>query len=359
MRHRLTACLLLASLTLGFLSPAAANPVPFYRQAPATGSPIVPNTDPPFERSVLNDYIAYMEWYFEMRFSSADRQRYEAFLINDWITNPTYRNNLLVTAREMRRVRMLPYLAATGERANARAAGATEAAMLQMAGGGQPRELLNAIKASANGGLEESRFLLGVIEKAERPLVQRRDMSAQPFTRQHVDSLTDLLIFRANAVAGKPVVEPTEQMRDQVQDFLISYWNANPKRQGEIWLWLFGAHVDWHAIKHAGYAWPTSATTPYRTKLAIRNWAEQAAAWFPDLKPHAERRIAEYDAYVARMSMAEIEMEMNIQRGQITRDQSAVASLKNQMTKQHVVNMNGIEGIGGGREWEYRTTLAR
>lgn len=329
--------------------------VPFYRESRPTGSAIVPNTSPAFERGVLDDYVAFMEWYFEMRFTPEERARYDAFLINDWNTNPVYRNNLLVTAKEMRRIRSLPYLVATGERATTRASGATEAAMLQMAGGGQPRELLNAIKASAASGPEETQFLLAVIEKAERPLVKRRDMTAQPFTRQHVDSLADLLAFRANAVAGMKVIEPTEAMRDQLQAFLIDYWNANPKRQGEIWLWLFGAHVDWHAIKHAGYAWPTSATTPYRTKLTIRNWADQIAIWFPELKGHADKRIAEYNAYVAKMSIAEMEMEMNIQRGQMTRDQATVNSMRNQMTKQHVVNMNGIEGIGGGREWEYRS----
>jgi hypothetical protein len=328
---------------------------PFYREAKPAGSAVIPNTSPAFERSVLDDYVAFMEWYFEMRFTPEERARYDVYLINDWNTNPVYRNNLLVTAKEMRRVRSLPYLVATGERANTRASGATEAAMLQMAGGGQPRELLNAIKASAASGLEETQFLLAVIEKAERPLVRRRDMTAQPFTRQHVDSLADLLAFRANAVAGKKVIEPTESMRDQLQTFLIDYWNANPKRQGEIWLWLFGAHVDWHAIKHAGYAWPTTVTTPYRTRLAVRNWADQVATWFPDLKTHADRRIAEYNAYVAKMSIAEMEMEMNIQRGRMARDQAAVTSMRNQMTKQHVVNMNGIEGIGGGREWEYRT----
>lgn len=89
-------------LTTPCIWSAAEAQTPFYREARPVGSAIIPNTNPAFERAVFDDYVAFMEWYFEMRFTPEERAQYDAYLINDWNTNPVYRNNLLVTAKEMR-----------------------------------------------------------------------------------------------------------------------------------------------------------------------------------------------------------------------------------------------------------------
>lgn len=56
------------------------------------------------------------------------------------------------------------------------------------------------------------------------------------------------------------------------------------------------------------------------------------------------------------MSGQEMQMELNLMQQRIAVDQQSMVSLRAQLTKAHVVNMNGIEGMGGGREWESRAT---
>jgi hypothetical protein len=353
LRCALSAVLFVFAPTLSAqVSPVYVEPAP-NRSRQLVAAPLL-------TESMLDGYVGLMEWYFELRFSPDERAQYDAFLIDDWRTNPTYRENILAGGRRLQAIRAQAFLQASSERASARASGAQEQAMLQMlGGGGAPRELRNVIRASAAGGQAESQFLLRTIESHERPLVQTRDRSAMPFTRQHVDALTDLLVFRANAVAGRRVIQSTEAMRDQMRRFLVEYWNANPTRHAELSLWLSGSRTSWQVIQHAGSRWPSQAMTPYQLRRELRSWADQVSTWFPALRDIARVRVDEYTAYVARMPVAEMAMELQLQSQRFALDASAVTSLRSQLVKQHAVNLNGIEGIGGGRVWEYRTITQR
>lgn len=337
----------------------AQAPTTLYREATTAPSIIIIPGTPAFTSALADDYIDYMAWYFDIRFSPSQRQRFTDFLKSDWIASAQYRTNIIETSKAYRAIRRTPFLQAESQRAQIKASGAQADAMRMMIDqNAPPQELHNLIKYNAARGNLESQWLADAIEAATRPLVSTRDFSAKPFTRREVDALADLLAFRANAVVGRRTIEPTESMRDALQAFLVDFWNRNSSRHGELYLWLFSSRASWAEIVHNGRSIPTRPTTPYQLRREIRDYAAQTALWFPKLRPYSDRRIAEYEAYVARMTPAEMQMELNLMQQQAAVAKQSAQALRNQLVKTHVVNMNGIEAIGGGREWEYRTVTS-
>lgn len=312
--------------------------------------------DEPLSHAEADEYIGFYEYYFEMRLAPADRTAYKALIARKWRTDTAFRRGLRATSEAYRATRAMPYLEASRLRTQRRAAGSLEQTMLAAIGGAaqQPTEVLNQIRSLAQGGDEEARWLLRQVETFEAPVVTSMNILARPFTRQHVDALVDLLVFRANAVAGALVIEASEAMRDSMRDFLIAQWNKDAARQPDIYLWLTDVKADWQAIEHAERAWPHGAITPYQRHRVLRDWAQQTRSWFPALARSADARLEQYRLYVARMSPAEMSMELGLVAQSAAVAQQAAQSLRNQITAAHVVNLNGIEGLGGGRVWEYR-----
>ncbi len=72
---------------------------------------------------------------------------------------------------------------------------------------------------------------------------------------------------------------------------------------------LLMSSVSWEGIKFNRNNFGKTDTL-FEKKYKMMTYAKQVLQWFPDLKPEADKRIAEYKYYVVNMPESEIQTEL-------------------------------------------------
>ncbi len=311
--------------------------------------------NPALTQKIVNQNIYFYELYFEMDFSSRQKEQFTELLKAKWKKNSAEQNDILNKSRIAENWLALDYDKVWSEILSSKTLETMENGMFMP---DEPKSVLGKLKKEANKGDSVSVFLMQIYEKYDRFLAENRNTGAFPIRRIYTDYFTESMVFEANAVAGRKVVEATDEVKQQMADYWkAEFEKANQTNQFNIHYYLMGKYSFWKVLRHNKYKFPIlKHFTNYQKKTSLRDWSNEVGQYFPTLQPDAEKRIAEYKYFVTTMTENEMQLEFyriqaegqNIQRmGEAMREQvnRNHANMQREMMKNDAVLSNGIENI--------------
>jgi hypothetical protein len=330
-------------------------------QLPAEQDGIVPNTNPVMQKSILYDYIMQMEWHFEMRFTDAERKKYEQIIIDMWNSSERLRGNIDYWAKDVQALRQKDWYSIFNDLSSRTNRDIMDVGMEGLLNNWEPNSLRGIIKKAAKEGDKEGFFLWNKITTYETPIVDGKVFVSQ-FTEQYIDAAAEWIAYKINVIANKEFIVLTEEKREQMKTMILAAWKneeVNKKSEyayGNVQAMLLQASANWNTLRLTKKYSLDSYTTNYNKLSTLADWAKEVIYYCPAVKPFAQARIKEYADYAANMSEAEWKLEFMRLNMQADISKESFKQMRNSMVEAHVNMMNITEPVNSGYRWEVRET---
>ncbi len=320
----------------------------------------VPNTTPVLTKNILNNYIAIIEWHFEMRFTPNEREQYEAIVVDLWNNDPTgkERTNMQEASVYVEELRKKNWYDLFSEQSSRRNNDIMDCGMEGLLSNWEPTSLRGKIKKGAKEGNQELIFLWNKITVYEQPVADGK-VFVSNFTQRYIDAAAEWIAYKINVVANKELLVLDETKRQQMKKMILEAWNKeqagkkNTYEYGNVEAMLSEASTYWNTHRLTRTYSFDNLITNYNKLATMVEWGKQALFYFPGLKPYVEQRIKELNEYAAKMSDAEWQMEFKRLNMQADMNKLAFQEMKNQQVRSHVLSLNIIEGYN---KWEVKET---
>ena len=223
-------------------------------QLPALQDGIVPNTNPAMQKSILRDYIMQMEWHFELRFTDAERKKYEQIIIDMWNNSERERGNINFWVKEIQNIRSKNWYTIFTELSTRTNSDMMDVGMSGILANWEPKSLRGIIKKSATEGDKEGIFLLNKITTYETPIVEGK-VFVSSFTQQYIDAAAEWMAYKINIVANKEFIVLTEEKRQQMKTMILAAWNKEQTEKktefdfGNVQAMLLQASTNWNLLR--------------------------------------------------------------------------------------------------------------
>jgi hypothetical protein len=328
-------------------------------QLPQETDGVVPNTNPTLSKSVMNDYITYIEWHFEMKFTAEERKEYENIIVDMWNNNEKDRADIKNTALYTQELRKKDWYTLFSEHSGKVNGEIMDLGMEGLLSTWNPTTVRGRVKKGAQTGDKESVFLWNKITEYESPIAEGK-VFVSKFTQKYVDATAEWMAYKMNVVANKEFIVLDEEKREQMKKMILNAWNKEqsekkqPYDYGNVEGMLMQATTNWNTHRLTKKYSLDSYITNYNKLYTLAEWAKEVVYYCPDLKPYAEQRLKELNDYAAKMSDAEWQLEFQRLKMQADMSKQAFQEMKNQMVKSHVLSLNILEGYD---KWEVKETI--
>jgi hypothetical protein len=330
-------------------------------QLPAEQDGIVPNTNPVMQKSILYDYIMQMEWHFEIRFTDAERKKYEQIIIDMWNSSERLRGNIDYWVKDIQAVRAKDWFGIFMELSSRTDSDIMDLGTAGLLTNWKPSSLRGIIKKAAEAGDKECVFLWNKIMTYETPIVEGK-VFVSTFTQKYIDAAAEWITHKINIIANKEFIVLDEEKRAQMKTMILTAWNneqSGKKSQydyGNVQAMLLQASSNWNTLRLTKKYSLDSYITNYNKLSTLADWAKEVVYYCPAIKPYAQARIKEYADYAANMGEAEWKVEFMRLNMQADLSKESFRQMRNSMVEAHVNMMNITEPVNSGYRWEVRET---
>ncbi len=332
-------------------------------QLPAEQDGVVSNTNPQLSKNILSDYIMIIQWHFEMRFTDAERKKYEQILIDMWNNSEKDRKDLQNTSVYANQLRAKDLNSVNSERFSRENRDIMDCGMEGLLTNWQPNSLRGNIKKGASNGDKESVFLWNKITTYEKPVAEGK-IFVSKFTQKYIDAAAEWMAYKINVVANKQLIILDEEKREQMGKMILAAWHKEEVEKKSNYEWgnvqamLSSASAYWNYLRLTKRFSLDSYVTNYNKLVAIADWAKEVVYYCPAVKPYAEQRINELKEYAAKMSEAEWKIEFQRLNMQIDMNNKVFQQMKNDMVQAHVLALNILESPNSKYTWVVKETIA-
>ena len=332
---------------------------------------ILVNLSPPITQKMADSYTNFQEWHFELRFTPEQRQKYQAFLVED-LKKGRLVDDVRQSVGIVDNAKKSDWMTLFNFHSQQKSKDEIEESTEQMLNNGQIHG--DGIKAQtrkeAKNGYLSSAFLLKTVADYKKPLIGDGNIHTSLFRRQ-IDATFEWTAFRITMVAGKKVIEANDESRNLMEQRLIKTWNDNknnPNKLANFRSWLELNVNNWLVWRIGDYSY-FARLTPYQKKSQLAEWGQEVLGFAPEMKPYVDARIKEYKDYVAKMSNEEIKSEFELKKksdakfaakiqqmqNDMRNTQQTFAQMRQSMLDFHVANLNISENIGNtGYVWQIK-----
>jgi hypothetical protein len=347
----------------------------------------------------VDDYTNFNEWHFELRLNPEQRQKYQAFLIDDLkkgkLVDDVYTKSVFMdefkkkgwmelysTHSDLKNTDNIEL--ATQDTLNGKGSETYVDPLIELYGGKKPDKnakpaeekiygtgIYANLRRWAKNDKGSSAYLLGIIKDYQKALIGDGSYKTSLF-RKDIDATFEWLSFRMVIVAGKKVVEGNSEERALMEQRIIKTWKdlqSDRNKLSKYKEWLDSNVSEWLIWRGGEYSF-FARQTPFGKKEQLAKWGNEILGVSPQMRPFVEQRIKEYKDYVAKMPNEEIKKEFEIKQKTNTEFAIRMQKMQNDMksTQQtfavmrqglmnlHVANLNIAENIGNtGFTWQIRS----
>ena len=331
-------------------------------QLPVQQDGIVPNTNPTMQKSILHDYIMQMEWHFELRFTDAERKKYEQIIIDMWNSSERQRGNINYWVKDIQEIRAKDWYSIFSELSTRTNSDIMDVGVSGILTTWTPRSLRGVILKSAKEGDIEGVFLWDKITKYETPIVEGK-VFVSKFTQLYIDAAAEWMAYKINVVANKELIVLNEEKREQMKTMILTAWKneqAGKKSEsefGNVQAMLLQASTNWNSLRLTKKYSLDSYVTNYNKLNTVADWAKEVVYYCPAIKPFAQARIKEFADYAANMSEAEWKVEFVRLNMQADLSKESFRQMRNSMVEHHVNMMNITEPVNSRYRWEVKEVI--
>ena len=206
----------------------------FYAPEFVEDNSIVVAGNPALTQKMIDNNRYFYELYFDIDFTSEEKQIFKDLLIKNWKNNSTKQQKIVEISNTFECWYAVGFIKAGSKISSLRQNEIYAAFMPVNSIGG------NLEKEAKSGDLLAA-FLVGVIEEYAEPLFHAPKITIDnmmetlnqrsgipTFNKIQIDRFTKLIVFQATAVAGRRISDVTNEMRRQMRDYWVNLSKQNP-----------------------------------------------------------------------------------------------------------------------------------